>query len=69
MVFLQMYAKVVALEYLQSNLNRSKNDPATIKAEFESIVAYLEDEILNLKEDFKIVMSIKKGKVSGRNGI
>lgn len=54
----------MSLENLQANSGKSKNDPAAIKVEFESIVTGLLEEILNLKEDFKIIMSIKKGKVS-----
>lgn len=59
-----MYGKIIALENLQFNSGKSKNDPETIKAEFENIVKGLREEILNLKDDFKIIMSIKKGKVS-----
>lgn len=59
-----MYGKIMALESLQVNSGKNKSDPATIKAEFESIVTGLREEILNLKDDFKIIMSIKKGKVS-----
>lgn len=57
-----MYGKIIALENLQFNSGKSKNDPETIKAEFENIVKGLREEILNLKDDFKIIMSIKKGK-------
>ncbi len=59
-----MYGKIMALENLQVNSGKNKNDPDTIKTEFENIVTGLLEEILNLKDDFKIIMSIKKGKVS-----
>lgn len=63
-----MYGKIIALESLQVNHQKNKPDPATIKAEFERILNALKDEIVILKDDFKIVMSIKKGKVSYESG-
>lgn len=58
-----MYSKIMALESLQVNSGKNKTDPAAIKSEFASIASALREEILNLKDDFKIIMSIKKGKV------
>ena len=62
--YFQLYGKIIALESLQVNSTKNKLDSATVKAESESIVNSLRDELLSLKDDFKIVMSIRKGKVS-----
>lgn len=59
-----MYGRIMALENLQMNGSKIKTDPATIKAEYINIATALREEILNLKDDLKIIMSIKKGKVS-----
>lgn len=53
----------MALEGLHVNIGKNKPDPDEIKLESMSIATVLRDEILNMKEDFKIIMSIKKGKV------
>ncbi|KAK7582612.1 hypothetical protein V9T40_014057 [Parthenolecanium corni] len=57
-----MYGRIMALENLQMNGSKIKTDPATIKAEYINIATALREEILNLKDDLKIIMSIKKGK-------
>lgn len=58
-----MYSKIMSLESLQMNSTKNKADPAAVKLEFTQIATGLQEEILNLKDDFKIIMSIKKGKV------
>ncbi|XP_065218946.1 uncharacterized protein Patr-1 [Planococcus citri] len=57
-----MYSKIIALEGLHMNNGKNKPDPDEIKLESMSIAAVLREEILNMKDDFKIIMSIKKGK-------
>ena len=58
-----MYSKIMALESLHVNSGKTKPDPDEIKLESMSIATVLREEILGLKDDFKIIMSIKKGKV------